>query len=97
MAGGATPPAAPRVSPRTLAARRAQAIEQALDLGNHPGRNAGVAGRRLELVVSEQRLNQPNIGAALEEMGREAMTKRVQRERLTQPRRFRGFLNSRPN
>jgi hypothetical protein len=29
-------------------------------------RNAGVAGRRLELVVSEQRLNHPNIRAALE-------------------------------
>jgi hypothetical protein len=42
------------VSSRTLAARRAQAIERALDLGDHPGRNAGVAGRRLQLLVSER-------------------------------------------
>src|SRR6516165_3283764 len=35
------------VSPHTLAARPAQAIEWALDLGNYPGRNAGIAGRRL--------------------------------------------------
>src|SRR5262249_33427872 len=67
------------VSPRTLAARRAQAIERALDLGNHPGRNAGVAGRRVQLRVSEQRLNQPNVRAALKQMGREAVAKRMQR------------------
>src|SRR6516165_5941904 len=40
------------VVPRTLAARPAQAIEWALDLGNYPGRNAGIAGRRLQLLVS---------------------------------------------
>src|ERR1700751_6247367 len=33
------------VSPGTLAARRAQAIERAFDLGDQPGGNAGVAGR----------------------------------------------------
>src|SRR4029077_1501078 len=65
------------VSTGTLAARRAQAIERALDLGNHPGRNAGVAGRRLQLLVSEQRLNHPNVRAALKQMGREAVEKRM--------------------
>src|SRR5215469_15932239 len=80
------------VSPRTLAARRAQAIERALDLGDQPGRNAGVAGRRLQLLVSEQRLNQPNVRAALKQMGREAVAKRMQGERFTQPRCFRCLL-----
>src|SRR5207302_2595385 len=80
------------VSPRTLAARRAQASERALDLGNHPGRNAGVAGRRLQLLVSEQRLNHPNVRAALKQMGREAVAKRMQRERFPQPRCFRCLL-----
>jgi hypothetical protein len=41
-------------SSRTPAARRPQVIERALDLGNHSRCNAGVAGRRLKLVVSER-------------------------------------------
>src|SRR5260221_5228328 len=93
MAGGATAPAAAApLSPRTPAARRAQALQRALDLGNHPGRHAGVAGRRLELLVSEQCLNQPNIRAALKQMGRKAMAKRMQRDRLAQPCGFCGLL-----
>src|SRR5580693_535989 len=80
------------VSPRTLAARRARALQGTLDLGNHSGRHAGVAGRRLELHVSEQYLNQPNIRAALKQMSRKAMAKRMERERLAQPRGFRGPL-----
>src|SRR6516225_4166018 len=65
------------VSPGTLAARHAQAIERALDLGDQPGRNAGVAGRRLQLLVSKQRLNHANVRAALKQMGREAVAKRM--------------------
>ena len=42
------------VSPRRLAARRAQARERALDLGDKSCRHAGVASRRVELLVSEQ-------------------------------------------
>src|SRR6266850_1971938 len=41
---------------------------------------------------SEQRLNDANVPAALEQMGREAVAKRMQRERLAQPRGFRGLL-----
>ena len=59
------------VSPRRLAARRAQARERALYLGDESCRHAGVASRRVELLVPEQRLNQPNILAVLEQMGRE--------------------------
>src|SRR5665647_3756927 len=80
------------VSPRAPAARLAQGIEWALDLGNHSSRHATVAGRRLELVVSKQRLNQPDVRAALEQMGREAVAKRMQGDCLAQPRGLRGLL-----
>jgi len=70
----------------------AQVLQGAFDLGNHSGRHAGVAGRRLQPFVSEQRLNDANVPAALEQMSREAVAKRMQRERLAQPRGFRGFL-----
>src|ERR1035438_8626440 len=80
------------VSPRASAARRAQGIEWALDLGNHSDRHATVAGCRLEPVVSEQRCNHTNIPAALEQMSCEAVAKRMQRDRLAQPRGFRGLL-----
>src|SRR5271166_5113927 len=71
---------------------RAQARERALDLGDYSGRHAGVASRRLELVVSKQRLNHPNVFAVLEQMGCEGMAKRMKRERFAQPRRFRRLL-----
>src|SRR6266849_1867534 len=80
------------ILPRTPAARRAQAIEWALDLGNHSDRHATVAGRRLELLVSEQRLNDANVPTAFEQMGREAVAKRMQRDRLAQRRGFGGLL-----
>ena len=80
------------VLPRTLAAWPPQATERALDLGDQPCRNAGVASRRLQLLVSEQRLNHANVGAALKQMGREAVAKRMQREGFTQPRCFRCLL-----
>src|SRR5215813_9268335 len=41
---------------------------------------------------SEQRLNHANIRAALKQMGPKAVAKRMQRNRLAQPRGFRGLL-----
>src|SRR6516165_2858108 len=82
MAGGLGRRRLLGVSLRTLAARHAQAIKRALDLGDQPGGNAGVAGRRLQLLVTEQRLDHANVGAALKQMGREAVAKRMQRERF---------------
>src|SRR5260221_11883262 len=38
------------------------------------------------LLVSEQRLNDANVPAALEQMGREAVAKRMQGDCLAQPR-----------
>ena len=55
-------------------------------------RHAGGASRRVELFVSEQRLNQPNVLAVLEQMGCEGMTQRMKRDRLAQPRRLRRLL-----
>ena len=49
-------------------ARRGQARERALDFGDEFRRHAGVAGRRVQLLVSEQSLNQPDILAVLEQM-----------------------------
>jgi hypothetical protein len=89
MAGGAMAPGLLPISPR---ARRTQGIDWALDLGNHSSRHTTVTGRRLEFVVSEQRLNQPDIRAALEQMSREAVAKRMQGDCLAQSRGSRGLL-----
>src|SRR6202166_2100930 len=80
------------VSLRTPAVRRAQTLQGALDLGNQSDRHATVAGCRLGLGMSEQRLNHANVLAALEQMGRKAMAKRMQRDRLAQRRGFGGLL-----
>ena len=42
------------VSPRRLAARLAQARERALDFGDESCRHAGVASRRVELLVPKR-------------------------------------------
>src|SRR5215472_15932774 len=44
------------------------------------------------LGMSEQRLNHANVFAALEQMGPKAVAKRMQRDRLAQPRGFGGLL-----
>ena len=77
---------------RLPVARRGQARERALDLGDESRRHAGVARRRVELLVSEQRLDQPNVLAVLEQMGCEGMTQRMKGDRLAQPRGFRRLL-----
>ena len=56
------------ISLRTLAARRTQTLQGALDLGNQSNRHASVAGCRLGLGMSEQGLNQANVPAALEQI-----------------------------
>src|SRR5208337_1835816 len=73
-------------------ARRAQARQRALDLGDYSCRHAGVASRRVEFGVPEQRLNQPNVLAVLKQMGGEGMTQRVKGDRLAQPRGVRRLL-----
>src|ERR1700758_722248 len=76
----------------TPAARRTQTLQGALDLGNQSDRHATITGRRLGLGMSEQGLNDANVLPALEQMGRKAVAKRMQRDRLAQPRGFSGLL-----
>src|SRR6201993_2061745 len=74
------------VSLFTPAARRTQTLQGALDLGNQSDRHATVAGCRLGLGMSEQGLNDAKVLATLEQMGRKAVAKRMQRDRLAQSR-----------
>ena len=56
------------------------------------GGDARVASRGLELGMSEQNLDHPNIMCCSEKMGGEAMAKRMRRERFAQPADFRQVL-----
>src|SRR5712692_7902103 len=71
-----------------LLARLGQQVKGALDAGDHAGGDAGVARRRVELVVTQERLDDADIGAALEQMGREAVAQRMQRHSLLDPGRI---------
>src|SRR6516162_9163773 len=53
---------------------------------------ASVCCSRAVCRRSKQRLNHANVRAALEQMGREAVAKRMQRDRLAQPRGFGSLL-----
>src|ERR1700674_5904657 len=70
-----------------LLVRLRQQVERALDAGDHPGGNTGVARRRVQLVVTQKRLDFTNIGTVLEQVGREAVAQRVQRHALLDPGR----------
>src|SRR5688572_8047496 len=62
--------------------RAAELRERALD-GSDPARgHARVACRRVQLVVAEQSLDQPDIGAALEQMRSKAVAQRMQADAL---------------
>ena len=54
-------------------ARPRQPVERALDLGDHAGGDARVARRRIQFVVTQQRLDDSDISIVLEQMGREAV------------------------
>src|ERR1700732_1799472 len=51
-----------------LLARLRQQVERARDAGDHAGGDAGVARRRVELVVTKQRLDDSDIGTAIEQL-----------------------------
>src|SRR5450830_574110 len=70
-----------------LLARLGQQVERAFDAGDHAGGNARVTRRGVQFVVTQQRLDDADIGAALEQMGREAVAERVQRHALLDPGR----------
>src|SRR5882762_9492285 len=55
-------------------ARLRQPVERALDAGDHAGGDTGIARRRVQFVVTQQRLDESDIGAILKQVGREAVT-----------------------
>jgi len=72
---------------------------QRLDLANRtfdgcdPSRgDTGITGRRIELVVAQNRLDQTNIQALLEKMGGKGVPERMQRHRFLDARRFGGLV-----
>src|SRR5271170_1834685 len=58
----------------------AQPLQRALDVADRVDGNAGVERSRLELGVSEQHLNHPDIDVLLEQMGRETVPQGVRRD-----------------
>src|ERR1700682_1754842 len=69
-------------------ARLRQPVERALDAGDHAGGDTGIARRRVQFVVTQQRLDESDIGAILKQVGREAVAQRVQRHALPDPGRI---------
>src|SRR6516225_881487 len=65
-------------APRRLARLRQQ-VERAVDAGDHAGGDAGIAGRSVEFGVTQERLDDADIGAAFEQMRCKAVTQHMQR------------------
>src|SRR5258706_2519302 len=68
-----------------LLARLRQPVEWALDASNHAGGDARIARCRIQLVVTQKRLDDSNIGTALEQVRREAVAQSMQRHGLLDP------------
>src|ERR1700688_4591270 len=75
-----------------LLARLRQQVERALDAGDHAGRDARVARRRVQFVVTKQRLDDSDIGTAIEQMSCKAVPQRVQRPGLLDSGRIGRFV-----
>ena len=52
--------------------------ERAVDRRDHTGGHAGVAGRRLQLVVTQERLDDPDVDPAFEQMGGKGVAQGMQ-------------------
>src|SRR5207344_853128 len=65
-----------------------QKVERAFDAGDHAGSDARIARRGVQFVVTQERLDDSDISAALQQVGREAVAQRVQRHALLDP----GFI-----
>src|SRR5580704_6747945 len=63
-----------RISPALLGllARLRQQVEWALDAGDHAGCDTRVTRRGVQIVMTEQRLDNSDVSAALEQVGGEA-------------------------
>src|SRR5262252_4990182 len=67
---------------RALAGHLQQKVERACHLADRADGDAGVERRRVELLVSEQHLDHPNIGLLLQEMGGRAVPQCVNTDAL---------------
>jgi hypothetical protein len=56
-----------------LLARLRQQVERALDAGDQTGGDASVARRRVQFVMAQERLDNSDVGAAFEQVGRKAV------------------------
>ena len=61
-----------------LAARLAQVVERTDDVRDHAGGDPRIARRRLQLRMSEQRLDCSDVGTAVKQVRRERMAERAQ-------------------
>jgi hypothetical protein len=61
-------------------------IEWARRPGDQTGRDLGVAGSCLQMGVTEQDLDDPDVGAALQKMGGKTVPQRMRRHALADPR-----------
>src|SRR5580658_2069051 len=71
------------------AGRRPQVRERALHLAEGLQSDARVERRGVELLVAEQHLDDADVGAALQQVGGEAVAQGVERDPLVQRRRHR--------
>src|SRR5208282_4469283 len=65
--------------------KKRKPVQGAHHLADRGGGHARIERRRVELGVSEQHLDDPDIDVLLEKMGRKAVPKRVQRDPLVDP------------
>ena len=61
---------------------QAELVERARDRAHRPGRDLGVEGGVVQLGVPEQDLDDPDVGAVLQQVGREAVAQRVRPDPL---------------
>ena len=80
---GPSPAPAARLSRRHDLQR--QSVERAPRRPDRVGRDLRIARRRRQIVMTEQNLNDPDVGSAFQEMRREAMAQRVNVTRLVKP------------
>lgn len=71
-----------------------QPVERPSDRVDRPGRNLGIERGRLQLAMSEQNLDDTDIGAILQKVGGKAVPKGVRTDALVYTGDLRSFLNS---
>ena len=69
-----------------------QPVERILDGGDRAGRDVKIARRGLQFLVTQEHLDLPDIGAAIEQMGGEAVAQRMHRHVFPDPRRVDRFV-----